>query len=49
MIYDIWFLLQGEKLGGITRRNLCQFFLALIGCHGLSLFCEPVELQNRNE
>lgn len=23
LVYDIWFLLKGEELGGITRRNLC--------------------------
>lgn len=39
-IYDIWNILKGEKFGGVTRRNLCQFCLALIGCTGLSLFCE---------
>jgi hypothetical protein len=42
-------MLRGEALGAITRRNLCQFCLALIGCGALSLFCESNEKKSSSD
>lgn len=40
LLYDIWTILKGEEYGGITRRNLCQFCLVLIGITSFNLSCE---------
>jgi hypothetical protein len=31
LLCEIWLILRGDQLGGISKRNLCLFLLTLIG------------------
>ena len=31
LLCEIWTVLRGDELGGISKRNLCLFLLTLIG------------------
>jgi hypothetical protein len=31
LLCEIWSILRGDQLGGISKRNLCLFLLTLIG------------------
>jgi len=37
LLYDIWFILKGDSFGGISKRNLCQFLLVLLGINNFPL------------
>lgn len=37
LLYDMWYILRGEEINGVTKRNLCQFLLTLIGISSFRL------------
>lgn len=46
LLYQIWQILKGEELGGISKRNLCQFLLVLIGIPNFKLNSDTYSYSN---
>ncbi|KAL4465214.1 hypothetical protein ABPG74_001928 [Tetrahymena malaccensis] len=49
LVYDIWYNLRGDELGGVTKCNLCQFLLIVIGIFSFQLQTEDQIRQMQNE